>query len=167
MQTKATLPAVDSPVAALRGDVLQRTFAHRLGISRAALLRLEQGLLPEPSLKLKPFLPDGLEWDEFVEDYYSYQEAKRIANYGVLTLNPDFSGDVHPLQEWMGQSGSDPTLTSVCVALCLHLPPMHRFLNGPYPALPPELFLDALQQSGYSRPVVSDFVMSYAEWRNG
>lgn len=165
--TKATLPTIDNPVVTLRGEMLQRTFAHKLGMSRPALLRLEQGCIPEPSLKLKPFLPDGLSWAAFVDDYHAYQEAKRIANYGVLTDDPDFTGIHHPLEEWIDQSASQPTLTSVCVALCLHLPIMHKFLNGPYPALPPESFLEALKQSGYTTPVVVDFVMTYAEWRNG
>lgn len=165
--TKAVLPTMDNPVVTLRGDVLQRTFAHRLGISRAALLRMEQGCLPEPSQRLKPYLPEGLTWAEFVEDYYAYQEAKRIANFGVLSLDPDFSGSHHPLEEWMEQSSTEPTLTGVCVALCLHLPIMHKFINGPHPVLPPEQFLDALHQSGYSREIISDLVISYAEWRNG
>ena len=165
--TKATLPTLDNPVVALRGSTLQRTFAFRLGISRMALLRMEQGCLPEPSTKLKPFLPDGLSWATFVEDYRAYQEAKRIANYGVLTDDIDFSGYHHPLEEWIDQSVNQPSLTSVCVALCLHLPIMHRFLNGPYPSLPPESFLEALKQSGYSTPLITDFVLGYAEWRNG
>lgn len=165
--TKAVLPTIDNPVVSLRGDTLQRTFAHQLGISRPALLRMEQGCLPEPSQRLKSFLPEGLSWAEFVEDYYAYQEAKRIANYGILTTEPDFSGTQHPLEEWLSQSQSEPTLTGVCVALCLHLPYMHRFANGPYPSLPPESFLDALVQSGYAPTIITDFVLSYAEWRNG
>lgn len=165
--TKAVLPTMVNPVVALRGDTLQRTFAHQLGISRPALLRLEQGCLPEPSQRLKPFLPQDLTWAEFVEDYYAYQEAKRIANFGVLSLNPDFTGINHPLEEWLEQSSTEPTLTGICVALCLHLPIMHKFINGPYPVLPPEHFLDALSQAGYDKQIITDFVLSYAEWRNG
>lgn len=165
--TKATLPTIDNPVVTLRGDTLQRTFAHQLGISRPALLRMEQGCLPEPSIKLKPFLPDGLSWAEFVEDYRTYQEAKRVANYGILTTEPDFTYYHHPMDDWLAQSQGSPTLTGICVALCLHLPIMHKFVNGPYPLLPPDSFLDALKQSGYATPVITDFVMAYAEWRNG
>jgi hypothetical protein len=165
--TKANLPVMESPVAALRGDELQRTFAYRVGISRMALLRLEQGLLPEPSAKLKRFLPDTMTWAQFCEDYKDYQIDKRQANYGVLTNDPEFTGTIHPFIDWMDQSDQAQNLTQVCVALCLHLPTMHRFVMGPCPALPPETLLNALTDAGYRQAVVTDFVMSYAEWSNG
>lgn len=167
--TKAVLPIEESPVAALRGDELQRTFAHQVGMSRMALLRFEQGCIPEPSIKFIPFLPSGLPWEAFVEDYHAYQFSKRQSNYGVLTPDTDFNSRarLHPLQLWMHDSQSCDTITTLCVALCLHLPTMYAFLNGPkFPALPPESFLDALLDSGYERPLIADFILAYAEWRS-
>ena len=162
---------MQSPVAALRGDTLQRTFAHQLGISRMALLRLEQGLLPEPSLKLRTYFANDDAWLDFLDDYDAYQTAKREANYGVLTTEPDFNAPIedfqaysdHPFSLWMEQSNA-ANVTQVCVALCLHLPIMHRFLNGPYPAQCPDLLLTALDESGYDPDLISDFVMEYAHW---
>lgn len=163
--TRATLPIQESPVKALRGDVLQERFAKRVGISRIALLRFEQGTIPEPSTKLIPYLPQGLPWEAFVEDYHQYQIAKREANYGILDPDFEFTSSCHPFDEWLGASNAD-NLTQVCVALCLHLPIMYRWVNGPHPALPPDLLLDALDNAGYSKKLISDLVLSYAEWKS-
>jgi DNA-binding XRE family transcriptional regulator len=169
--TKATLPIEESPVRALRGDYTQAQFANIVGITRMALLRFEQACIPEPSLKLQPFIPEGLPWEAFVEDYHAYQVTKRQSNYGVLTTEHDFSpgaraeAHLHPLQEWINASKST-SLTQVCVALCIHLPTMYRFLNGPHPSLPPESLLEALQDSGYESAIITDFMLAYAEWRS-
>ena len=129
--TKATLPIEDSPVKTLRGDDTQASFAARVGITRIALVRFEQGCIPEPSLKFQNFLPTGLPWEAFLEDYRAYQVSKRQSNYGVLDPNHEFQTGqaLHPLQEWINDSQST-NLTQVCVALCLHLPVMYRFING-------------------------------------
>lgn len=168
--TKATLPIESSPVRELRGEAVQASFAHKVGMSRMALLRFEQGCIPDPSPKFMPFLPDGLPWEAFVEDYHAYQVSKRQSNYGILDPNYEFSASnssnaLHPLQLWINESKST-NLTQVCVALCLHLPVMHRFVAGPnHPAIPPEIFLDALHDAGYEPRTVTDFMLSYAEWR--
>lgn len=163
--TRATLPIQESPVKSLRGDLLQERFAKRIGISRIALLRLEQGTLPDPSLKLIPYLPDGLPWESFVEDYHAYQVSKRQANYGILNPDFEFTSSCHPFEEWLDASTAD-NLTQCCVALCLHLPIMYRWVNGPHPALPPDGLLDALADAGYSQQLISDLVLSYAEWKS-
>lgn len=166
--TKATLPIEASPVRALRGDLVQQRFAVRVGISRMALLRFEQGCIPDPSPKFIPFLPDGLPWEAFVEDYHAYQVSKRQHNYGVLDTEYEFTSEsfpLHPLQSWINASKST-NLTQVCVALCLHLPVMHKFLMGPnHPALPPEMFLTALADAGYDAKLITDFMLTYSEWK--
>jgi hypothetical protein len=171
--TKATLPVMASPVATLRGDINQASFAHRLGLSRQALLRLEQGLPVNPSLKLKKYLPSDDAWAEFVDDYYAYQTSKREANFGLLTTEPNFwTGEAkhdltlkHPFREWMEQSNGSPNLSQVCVAFCLHLPVMYRFVNGPYPLTPPDLLLTALTEAGYEKELITEFMLFYADWR--
>jgi hypothetical protein len=135
-------------------------------MSRMALLRFEQGCIPDPSPKFMPFLPDGLPWEAFVEDYHAYQVSKRQSNYGILDPDYEFeSGPIHPLQAWINSSKAT-NLTQVCVALCLHLPILHKFVMGPnHPAIPPEILLDALKDSGYEPRLITDFMLSYAEWR--
>jgi DNA-binding XRE family transcriptional regulator len=167
MHPKYAMPLEASPVADLRGQLTQEQFAHRLGMSRIALLRFEQGLIPDPSLKLKNFLPPTMPWESFVEDYHAYQESKRKSNYGILTDEPvDYSIDEHPFITWREASNGNLTHTQVCTALCLHLPVMHRFVNGPHPQLVPDLLLDALVDAGYPPEVVSDFVLAYSHWRS-
>ncbi len=164
--TKATLPTHESPIKALRGDLRQESFAYQVGISRIALLRFEQGTIPSPSLKFQKHLPQSLPWEAFVEDYYAYQTAKRIANYGILDPATLFHVTTqHPMKEWLENSRAD-TITTVCVALCIHLPIMDRFVRGPHPTVPPDNVLDALEEAGYSKSLISDFLTAYITWRS-
>lgn len=56
--TKVRLPEVPNPVVDLRNKLAysQDVFAYKLGITRMALLRMEQGCLPEPSIRLLPYV---------------------------------------------------------------------------------------------------------------
>ena len=153
----------------------QDEFAAKVGISRMALVRFEQGTIPTPSLKFKPFL-DAVDIDAPTQDYegfclqyLEYQTTKRALNFGILDDSPDFfeftqerkkhniehvwdptlgpppSALPHPLMWWASVSPSRPSLTELCVALCLHLPTLHKFVNGPFPYEVPFSFTAALR----------------------
>ncbi len=207
-----------NPVKQLRAHyrMTQESFARKVGMSRMALLRFEQGLPPEPSykfyihipeagetgstsgIKANPFAQKILEmysddpfvsqnaspksiapddvpvvWKEFVDAYYAYQNAKRQVNYGLLDTNPIFwdggtlaGRGVHPFIEWLNQSERRPTVTEVCVSFCIHLPVMHKFVNGPFPVDVPPDVLVALRASGYSPELLMEFATVYGERRS-
>lgn len=176
----------------------QDEFAAKVGISRMALVRFEQGTIPTPSLKFKPFLEtvdlnaptsDSDPYQALCLQYLEYQNTKRALNFGILDDSPDFfeftqerkkhnadhlwnptqgpppSALPHPLMWWASVSPSRPSLTELCVALCLHLPTLHKFVNGPFPLEVPFTLISALRESGYSLDTVKEFAWEYAACR--
>lgn len=175
----------------------QDEFAAKVGISRMALLRFEQGTIPTPSLKFKPFLEQVKlnspiqDYQALCETYAEFQVAKRAVNLGILDDSPDFfsyskerekhsrnsdqvwdptsgappSALPHPLMWWANESHSRPSLTELCVGLCLHLPTLHKFVNGPLPLEVPYSLNKALTDSGYDSGVILEFGWEYAQAR--
>jgi transcriptional regulator with XRE-family HTH domain len=118
--------------------------------------------------------------------YRQFQTSKRQANFGVLSPDPlmylkpyyqeplaiNLKEMSHPFEIWRSASFKrdsriNPSVTEVCVALCISHPVVHRFITQPsLVAQPPLQMLDALRESGYSRDVTQAFVQSYENWRN-
>lgn len=149
-----------NPIKRLReeSNLTQLDFAYHYEMTRISLIRYEQGCFPLPSEKF------GLSASE-VEEYLEFQKETRSNNYGVLDPNfSDFVPEEHPLKTWRFNSAGEPTLTKVCVSLCLHIPTMHRFELG-YSLVPPQGFFDALAQAGYSNKILTSFMLSYSEFR--
>ena len=170
-----------NPIKEMRENegLTQVLYSQKIGITRIALQRYEQGCYPKPSEKFN-LLPDQL------EQYREFQHNQRLLAFGVL--DPNFTPDLnlqesaayeagyystspvglgsltHPLKLWRQASANSPTLTKVSVKLCLHLPTMHRF-ECAGSAVPPHSLLEALEESGYSNRTITLFVLAHSEYR--
>lgn len=174
----------------------QEQAAQELGMTRVAFIRYEQGLHGTLSPKVMRWITDNNDdtYTDFMDvgkKYRQFQTSKRQANFGILNpdpmpyfkvfLDPAFTDyrnymelreQAHPFSKWLAgsfkrDSRVTPTITEVCVALCISHPVVHRFITQPsLVARPPIQMLDALRESGYDREVIQAFVKSYEVWRN-
>jgi hypothetical protein len=153
--------------------------ADRVGMSRMALLRYEQGFHKTLSLKLISFFKENDEnfttVDALVVKYINFQRSCRVHSYGLLDPNYDFSvylsgdnvrSEMHPLLRWMQVSQKKPNLTQLSKGFCLHHPTMHRFITRPsLVADVPTCFDDALMEAGYDITCRLSFYEAYVKWR--
>lgn len=155
----------------------QEVMAERMGMTRMALLRYEQGFHSTLSPKVITFFKENDEnfttIDELIIRYINFQRSSRLSNYGLLDPNIDFSvyhtGNelTHPLLYWMENSKEKPNLTQLSKGFCLHHPTMHRFITKPYIAIEiPKCLEDGLKEAGYSISCRTAFHEAYSKWRS-
>jgi len=147
----------------------QVKMANKVGISKHAILRCEQGMYTEP-------LPSYLNWvvnhttvtrHELLAQYEAFQVQVRESHQlllGSFDLSPDPPVGTHPLV-WLRQRFKfNPT--SLSKALCLNQTVINYFEQNPInQRTVPEQLLTALKDAGYPNYDLALFEKWYRDYR--
>lgn len=163
-------PPPDQYIKQLRestGKSIQAT-ADEMGITKQALIRLEQGTFEH-------VLPAAMEWYvtklgvselEVSDSYEFYQTKTRERNHRVLgdTLGTPLGLDEHPLRYLRAREDINPT--ELAKALCIPQATLTYFERKPrLQKSVPKSFVAALSQNGYKNFEIQEFVQDYLLFR--
>jgi hypothetical protein len=192
-----------NPLVTLRmeaGFSSPKQLARYMSVAPATIEHIEYGMVknvPEHYLSaLQRRSPDILvdngyrHLTDLEDDFAQFKSAKRLGNFGLLLLKPNFFQTilkkanldsfsqgyeipiVHPLVAWINQTSPTPSLHGLAVGFCLNVGQLNRFINKSYNFTEPmPAFMEALQEAGYSQlelnnePLLDVFTRAFLGYR--
>jgi len=153
----------------LREGFTVQAFADKCGVSKQALIRLEQGTYNEPLPSVLDYVVDQycLSHLGLCSDYAEYQDKQRQRYTRLFGDFPSvWSTSTHPLRQLRMAVGLNPT--EVSKALCFPQATLvHWEQHTKLQQSVPTRFVEILRQVGYTKPEVLSLVSAYNDYRRG
>lgn len=157
-------------VLRLKQGLSQYQLADRAGVSKHAVLRLEQGMYDKPLPSLIDYFldTDTLPYQTLIQEYSDFQIATREANPRLLGdiafLLTQCPVGTHPLTYLRLRNKLNPT--ELAKRLCISQTIIVHFeKRSIHQHTVPQQLLEALQDADYSEVEIDLFKKSYAEYR--
>jgi len=169
-ETYGPLPI--NPFKTLRGDLSHQKLSNQISVDKLALIRLEQGIYPDPLPSvLSYWVSRGENELHLTDGYYEFQALTRKHYFKLFgdSLHINIELPVHPLAQ-LRRSGdgryTDLSQMQVSKFLCVAQSTIHYFETKwrVQKSVPKPLAL-ALQNAGYGSLEVNYFCDQYLEWR--
>lgn len=163
-------PAPINPFKAARQELKLTMYelSKLTGVSKQAIIRLEQGTFVEPLEAVAQYFSDqGFAFLGMRDEYYDFQTKMRERHHRMFgdipkSKDPYLENMVHPFRELRGIFGP----TYVAKALCISQASIEHFENRPaHQTIVPQAIQDVLNQIGYSREEIEDLNWNYRLYR--
>ena len=157
----------------LKQGISQYELARRLKISKHAVLRLEQGMYPNPLPTVVDYFVDvaklNVSRPQLLEAYTEFQIRTREANARLLGDIPDVltgcAVGVHPLTFLRLSQGLNAT--ELAKRLCIAQNVVHYFeKRSIHQQTVPDQLIEALHDADYSEQETDALVNAYAKYRD-
>jgi transcriptional regulator with XRE-family HTH domain len=161
-------PPPTNPFKRLRGNLTLEALANRIGVSKQALIRLEQGTFNEPLPNVLSFWVTERGYSELslTDEYTEYQRLVRARHWHYFgpILHAEFNVETHPFRQLRHNVKVNPS--EVAKALCIPQGTLNHFeKKWRTQQTVPKLLVDVLQIIGYPYEDVLLFCSTYKIWR--
>lgn len=150
----------------LSNDLGLQELADKIGVSKQALIRLEQGTYDKPLPKVFAYFVESFVTSELqlMDAYEGYQTKQRLRHFRYFGELDNFDSRFHPLRQLRHRI--DVTPTEVAKALCLPQATLTYFERKPVQQKSvPRGLINVLNEIGYRNYEVAEFKKAYAAFR--
>lgn len=175
-------PPITNPYAQARHllDLTLVEAASATGVSKQALIRLEQGVPDKPIGPVTSYYVgslyrhEGYDYLDFINGYEQYQVSQRQRNYKLfgdrIPLGTSFRYDVHTLTQLLAMwcfpvgnaVGGSLNPTECAKLLCINQSILDHWVNKPHRQQSvPTAFMEALRTNGYRQVDLQQVIDAY------